>query len=76
MKKLGPVQHGGDGNEWELTRACPTCEGTGVIPPKAMWVPSQNASAKCTTCEGAGSSVARFPTLEKMKEWTDKLGKP
>jgi hypothetical protein len=71
LKKLGPARFGGDDNVCELTRVCPTCQGTRSVPPNV----ARNGDllvddcAHCTT----GVVVQRFKTLEELKAFIEAL---
>jgi hypothetical protein len=72
LKKLGPAGFGGDDNVCELSRVCPTCEGTSLVPPRLGHMVTQGASNPCTACK-TGLLVQRFKTVNDLKTFVATL---
>ncbi len=72
LKKIGPARFGGDDNVCELTRVCPTCEGTTFVPPKVPHMVVLGPSNACTHC-ATGLVIQRFKTMDDLKTFVATL---
>jgi hypothetical protein len=73
LKKLGPARFGGDDNVCELTRVCPTCEGTTSVPPQAAgFTMTTGMSNDCPDCK-TGLVVQRFKSVDELKAFAAAL---